>query len=1272
MSIAFRPFHDRFVILSTVAALAALCVVSAPNAARAQAQSAAQQACLNGLYKAGAKLTKAQGKTNSSCVQYDQKLQTGKLGNPGQELTTDACLTNDPKGKLAKAAAKVADVDCSSAPTFGSAGANRVAGASSSQSRAVLRDVFGPNLNDIVLYAPAYGDDAGAACHTTIVKDVAALNNALWSVMAAAAKDALSGKNGPAAASATDLASAISAALEADAAGKIASSVTTLGDDMVATCEAATKPIFQLFRGSCAGAADGAELATCALHATRCRFCRGTKGATDLPFDCDTFDDGAANDSCVGFASAHVITNPAELITGPLADGQVGDYLIENEVARFVIQKPAVRDIYSVGAFGGNIIDAELVGHPGMDNFLEIQPALNIETVVNAQTLEILNDGADGGAAIVRTCGPDDVLDFVNPSTVIEDAGLDFPALADDNDQDVEACTTYTLEPDATYLQLVTTVFNNEAPAGCAVTADCGFGHVCAGGSCKLPMFVGDFVNAAGELEQWASGDAGVGVQLTADMGVLSYVGYGRAQGVDYGITTVEIPESHQSTSYFSTSGVSYILHSQAVLDAIIAGKPEFVVGAGESKSFTRYFGVGDGSGGNAIDLENLVKAKLSGSISGCVTVNGVPAPGAHVTAGPKSGSNIGSVTSTWVTGADGCYAGTLPVANNYGVAAWREGAPYEGGGSSPLVHTVAITATTPVVQDIDLPATGHVSVTVVDESSAPVPARVSVVGFDPSADPLLSGNTGLFRDLGDVFPFGIARALYSEADGTVDFDMEPGSYRIYVSRGGEYSLFEQALTVTAGATANVSAQIARVVDTPGFISSDHHVHGIASADSRVSDYDRVHQFAGEGVDNIIMTDHHAHTDLIPQIDALGFTGFVTATIGEEITTWDTGHYNGYPFTIDPTRPSGGSTDWGGAAAAGADFPSLGSYILEPAAIELLAQTGPTATPDTIVQINHIDSHFVPMKIDTSLVPPQSGLDAAGRLRFRMNPAGGELYHHFKALELWNGDNRTQQSHFLNERIGIWFNHLNQGLPTTAIADTDTHAFANLESAGARSWCASSTDDPALMSPGEIAQSVGAGRCVGGQGIYVQTRLVDAANPSNVADLTLGGGSLLAVTNPVAGLTLEIKVQAPLWAEFDRIQIFANATTIPSPTQPAVAELFGATPTMTLTAPADFTISTNNVFPLVAGGSRREATVNVPFTNMTDDTWFVVVVKGTDGVSKPMFPVHPAQLQQSGNGTLAGLTDGNLGQSGTMALAFTNALYADVDGSPGFDAPLAP
>jgi hypothetical protein len=56
------------------------------------------------------------------------------------------------------------------------------------------------------------------------------------------------------------------------------------------------------------------------------------------------------------------------------------------------------------------------------------------------------------------------------------------------------------------------------------------------------------------------------------------------------------------------------------------------------------------------------------------------------------------------------------------------------------------------------------------------------------------------------------------------------------------------------------------------------------------------------------------------------------------------------------------------------------------------------------------------------------------------------------------------------------------------------------------------------------------------------------------------------------------------------------------------------------------------------------------------------MVKGTDGVSRPLFPVLPNNLKTSTNTTLAQLTDGNLGEDGIMALAYTNPLFVDVDG----------
>jgi len=952
-------------------------------------------------------------------------------------------------------------------------------------------------------------------------------------------------------------------------------------------------------------------------------------------------------------ARAYRITREDQLIGGPLAHGRIGDYLLENEVARFIIQDVRKRDIYSVGAFGGNLIDAELVARPGTDNFIEIQPALNIESVINAQDLVIVNDGADGSPAIIRTCGPDDLLDFVNASTIIAGAGLPFPAAADDTDYEIEACTEYALTPGQSYVRMTTTVLNNQDN--------------------ELGLFVGDYINAGGELEQWASSPGnGMGEPITGFAGVLSYIGYGEATGTDYAHITIPIAGSrHPRSTFFTASGVSYVMQSNSILQVILGSAPTFYVPAGGSASYTRYFSIGDGSGGNAVSIENEVKNIAAGTLRGCVRAAGQAAPNTRVSV------LLGGLISVYVTDAAGCYEGTLRP-GSYEVAAARAGSPYEGGGSTPRRHPITISAGVTTELDIELPATGHIRVAVIDETGQPVPARITMVGFDPSPPQTITstsilGNitTGLFHDLTSTgLSFGLAWFEYTDANGRAAFDIEPGRYQLYVSRGTEYSLFETAIEVAAGESLQLDAQIAHVIDTSGFVSSDFHVHGINSADSRVSHRDRVLQFAGEGVDNIIMTDHHSHTDLNPRIAELGFTEFVHATVGEEITTWDYGHYNAYPLTIDPTRPSGGSTDWAREAPPGRDFPSYGAYGLTPKEVHDLATSGPRSTADTTIQINHISDHFSPLRIDTTLVPPQSLVPADRRLQFRLEPNTTNLFFQFPALELWNGSGRSDQSTFLNTRLGVWFNLLNQGLICTAIADTDTHGFSDLGTAGARSWTAAPTDAPVAIEGGQVARQVNAGRLVGGQGLYVQTKLRPTDDSVAVADLTLAGTHTLTAAN--RAVFLDIDVQAPLWAEYDRIDVYANAETTVAARDGGVPVMFGAVPTLTLRRGADFETEMVDVFPEVSGGMRRETHVRVPFSDLSGDTWFVVVVRGSDGVSKPMFPVMVNNLNAASNQTLEGLIDGNRGEGGTMALGFTNALYADIDGTPGFQAPRAP
>ena len=52
-----------------------------------------------------------------------------------------------------------------------------------------------------------------------------------------------------------------------------------------------------------------------------------------------------------------------------------------------------------------------------------------------------------------------------------------------------------------------------------------------------------------------------------------------------------------------------------------------------------------------------------------------------------------------------------------------------------------------------------------------------------------------------------------------------------------------------------------------------------------------------------------------------------------------------------------------------------------------------------------------------------------------------------------------------------------------------------------------------------------------------------------------------------------------------------------------------------------------------------------------------MLVRGTDDVSAPMFPVYADDLDAESNTTLADLIDGNLGELGVRAMGFTNPLY---------------
>ena len=276
-------------------------------------------------------------------------------------------------------------------------------------------------------------------------------------------------------------------------------------------------------------------------------------------------------------------------------------------------------------------------------------------------------------------------------------------------------------------------------------------------------------------------------------------------------------------------------------------------------------------------------------------------------------------------------------------------------------------------------------------------------------------------------------------------------------------------------------------------------------------------------------------------------------------------------------------------------------------------------------------------------------------------------------MEILNGTTRNDIfENFIGRDLGDWFNLMNQGIVQTGTANSDTHRTVSTQSGGPRNMVASPTDDPGAL--GAIAETlatnVNAGRTIGTNAPFVRVT-TNAASTAETGGLALGLPTLIPTTDGAATITVEI--QSPLWAEFDRVEYYIS--NVPTPddydSDPSTPSFYRVTPDVVQTAGVDFTVSTVNDFPSIPGASHLEATTSLSLTGLTWDTWVVVLVRGTDGVSRPIFPVVPNDLDQATNTTLADLTDGNLGELGVVDTAFANPVFIDVDGNAAYDAPRA-
>jgi len=400
------------------------------------------------------------------------------------------------------------------------------------------------------------------------------------------------------------------------------------------------------------------------------------------------------------------------------------------------------------------------------------------------------------------------------------------------------------------------------------------------------------------------------------------------------------------------------------------------------------------------------------------------------------------------------------------------------------------------------LPTAGWLHWEVREQGGGVLPARLVVRGIDGTPDP----------DWGDEPADGAALdVIHSDRDSQIP--LPAGRYHVTVTRGFEYTMQEQDVRVVAGQTARVEALLARVVDTPGWISADLHVHAVPSPDAPSPLPDRVRALAAAGVEVAVATDHNAVTDYSVAIREQGLGRWLASIVGDEVTTRDAalGHYNVFPL------------------APGSD-PVPFEHVSPPAVVSAARAAAPASRPK-VVQVNH---------------PRMGGIGYFELLRFDPRDVAGWrsgsslVEAGFDAIEVFNGDHYSDLGEV--ERVmRDWYALLDAGVRMTATGNSDSHKITYHECGVPRNLVLvgqAGDDDPARFDAAAEARfvdAVRAGHVVVSSGPFVRLEVA---------------GHGVGDTAPAGEQEVHVMVDAPPWVDVSRVELVKHGETLKAWTGP--------------------------------------------------------------------------------------------------------------------------
>ena len=319
---------------------------------------------------------------------------------------------------------------------------------------------------------------------------------------------------------------------------------------------------------------------------------------------------------------------------------------------------------------------------------------------------------------------------------------------------------------------------------------------------------------------------------------------------------------------------------------------------------------------------------------------------------------------------------------------------------------------------------------------------------------------------------------------------LAPGSYRVSVTHGPEWSVSEQTVQIEQGAETRLSVELVREVDASAYTGCDLHVHTAESPDSNLALEDRVSTLLAEDVQFAILTDHNRVTDAVQQLAHAG----IASVPGVEVTTWapELGHFNVFPRRTAPR------------------------YRHENAH-RLLREL--RKDPTSFVQINHprLEGHIGYFE-----------LAAFERARAQ----GGHAFPlAFDGIEIWNGYDLAQPGR-RDEVFHDWLALVEQGQHITATGNSDSHRAGVAPYVGYPRTYVSVPRTHAQLAE-RVVSALKSGRAFVTNGPIITLR-VEGREPGETVQL-----ARLAHT-----VRVRVDVAAPAWMELSEIELWLGANRV--------------------------------------------------------------------------------------------------------------------------------